>query len=94
MVADDPMGRRGPNIDQFLSHNNNNNINYNANNNNNRQKYNDNNSKNKRNVSQTTGIYNQLVEIFPEKEELIKKTLNHNPFQFDINFFTSRLLNE
>lgn len=92
MVADDPMGRRGPNIDQFLSHNNNN-ANYN---NNNRPKYNDNNanSKNKRNVSQTTGIYNQLVEIFPEKEELIKKTLNHNPFQFDINFFTSRLLNE
>jgi hypothetical protein len=48
--------------------------------------------KNIRNVAQTTNLEKKLKEIFPKDEELIKKVLNQNPNQYDINFFTMKIL--
>ncbi len=48
----------------------------------------------KRNVAQTTDIYNKLLDIFPDKEFEIKTILNQYPFQYDVEFFTNHLIED
>lgn len=141
MVADDPLGRNGPNLNDFLSISKSKNYNqtnkpqaqqqkpFNQSNqqnlpnnipsllnmnftneeirrnqlksssnqfNNNANKVNAdiNNRKNPRKIDQTNELFVKLIEIFPYSEVDIKKLLTRFPHEYDVMFFTNKILAE
>jgi hypothetical protein len=109
MIADDPFGRKGPNINEFLS---NNRKNFNTTNNKNFgaqvNKQNQasapsspyvtlsKNNKNKsksRTVQQSDELYRKLIEMFPANDTIINYLLKTYPTEQNVNYFCNLIIN-
>lgn len=115
LIADDPMGRKGPHLDHLLSNasikKNKQNAQVINNMNNTRQKHTHFNNRsnmtnqfhknyfsmqpklqNTRCTDLTSILYKRLIEIFPTSSNEIRKLLDENQNEKEIDFFTHRLL--
>ncbi len=102
MIADDPFGRKGPNINEFLSNN------QKSANQTKKQnqasalapvmKHSNNNNINKnktksRTSQQTNEMYQNLINMFPTQDKTIKNLLTNFPNEKNLSNFCNQILN-